>query len=300
MITVKVPATSANMGAGFDCLGVALGLYNYVQAEETDGGLRIDIADSSADFLPKDERNIVYRSMKALFDRVGYTPSGIHLVMENNIMVTRGLGSSSAGIVGGLLAANELSGRKLGRDELLSMAAEIEGHPDNVAPALLGGLTVNVVERENIRYVKTDIPDDLCFATFVPGFTLSTKKARGVVPKSVSTKDAVFNVGRSALLVSSIMTGKYENIRAAVDDRLHQKYRKRLIPHIDDLFNMAYKNGALGVYLSGAGPTVLAIVGKDNALFEEKMRGFLNKKMSNWSLHMLMGDNVGAVVCNNK
>lgn len=297
MIKVRIPATSANLGAGFDCLGISLGLYNYVSAEETDGGLTIDITDYTAKFLPKDERNLVYRSMKTLFDKVGYTPKGIHLVLENNIPVTRGLGSSSAGIVGGLVAANELSGNPLSVDELLDIAAEIEGHPDNVAPALLGGLTVNVKDDDKIHYVKSDLPDDLVFAAFIPDFILSTKRSRGVIPKSISVRDAVFNMGRSALLVSSIMTGKYENIKTAVDDKIHQNYRKKFIPHIDELFDTAYKSGALGVYLSGAGPSTIAIVHRDNTQFEEIMNQFLKSKMNNAELRMLKSNNAGAVVC---
>ena len=297
MIKIKIPATSANMGAGFDSLGTALTLYNYVWAEEIDEGLKIEIKDKTAEFLATDEKNLVYRSMKTLFDRVGYEPKGMHLVLENNIMITRGLGSSSAGIVGGLIAANEISGAKLSSDELLDVAAEIEGHPDNVAPAILGGMTVNVSDRGKIKYVKTEVPQELSFAAFVPEFYLATKKSRSILPKSVSMRDAVYNTGRSTLLMASIMTGKYENIRTAVGDKLHQRYRKRLIPNIDDLFREAYGMGALGVYLSGAGPTVIAIMQGDTQKFETKLNDFLAKKMDNWHLHMLKADNEGAVVC---
>lgn len=297
MVKVKVPATSANMGAGFDCLGVALGLYNYVEAEETDNGLVIDIKDSTADYLPGNERNLVYRSMKTLFDEVGYTAKGLHLVQKNDIPVTRGLGSSSAGIVGGLLAANEISKADLSRDEILAIAARIEGHPDNVAPAIMGGMTVNVTDFGKIKYVRTDVPEDLMFAAFVPEFTLSTKKARGVLPKTVSVRDAVFNMGRSALLMSSIMTGKYENIRAATADKLHQRYRKKFIPNIDDVFKAAYRADALGVYLSGAGPAVVAIIKADNENFVKKMNYFVKTKINSWNMHILKPDNMGAVVC---
>ena len=297
MVKVKVPATSANMGAGFDCLGVALGLYNYVEAEETDNGLVIDIKDSTADYLPGNERNLVYRSMKTLFDEVGYTAKGLHLVQKNDIPVTRGLGSSSAGIVGGLLAANEISKADLSRDEILAISARIEGHPDNVAPAIMGGMTVNVTDFGKIKYVRTDVPEDLMFAAFVPEFTLSTKKARGVLPKTVSVRDAVFNMGRSALLMSSIMTGKYENIRAATADKLHQRYRKKFIPNIDDVFKAAYRADALGVYLSGAGPAVVAIIKADNENFVKKMNYFVKTKINGWNMHILKPDNMGAVVC---
>lgn len=295
MIKVKVPATSANMGAGFDSLGIALGLYNYVYAEETSGGLNIEILDDSAQYLATDERNLIYRSMMAVFDKVSYKPKGIHLKLENNIMITRGLGSSSAGIVSGLLAANRLCGARLSKNELLNIATEIEGHPDNVAPAILGGMTVTARYKDRVFFDKNDIPSDLRFAAFVPDFYLATKLSRSILPKNISMTDAVFNLSRSALLVSSIMSGKYENLRAAVDDRLHQRYRKKLVPRIDSLFKKAYGAGALGVYLSGAGPTVVAIINRDNERFEEKLQKYIDSDMSNWRLYMLEADNIGAV-----
>lgn len=297
MVKVRVPATSANMGPGFDSIGIALTLYNYMTAEETEEGLKIEILDESSKFLAKDERNLAYQSMKAVFDKVGYQPKGLHLTLTNHIMVTRGLGSSSAGIVSGLLAANAMSGNTLPKETLLNMAAEIEGHADNVTPALMGGFTINVRQKNQIRYVKSEVPDDLCFAALVPDFYLQTKKARSVLPRMVSLRDAVYNTGRSALLAASIMSGKYENIRAAVGDKLHQRYRKRLIPDMDTLFRSCYDKGALGVYLSGAGPTIVAIVHKDQKEgFEEAMTKTLAGEMKNWKLHMLHADNCGAVV----
>lgn len=297
MVKVRVPATSANMGSGFDSLGVALNLYNYVTAEETGNTLQIDILDETSKFLAKDERNLVYRSMQAVFDRVGYRPKGLHLTLENNIMVTRGLGSSSAGIVSGLLAANVMTGETLSKDELLVMAAEIEGHGDNVTPAIFGGFTVNVKRRDKVHYTRVAVQDELRFAAFVPDFYLQTKKARNVLPKMVSMRDAVYNTGRSALLAASIMSGSYENLRVAVEDKLHQRYRKRLIPDMEDLFRICYEKNALGVYLSGAGPTVVAMVyQKDEEVFQKEMTAFLKSSMKHWHLHMLQADNQGAVV----
>ncbi len=296
MIKVRVPATSANLGPGFDSMGLALGLYNYVTAEETDGGLVIDILDESRKFLAKDERNLVYRSMKAVFHKVGYSVKGLHLTLDNQIRVTRGLGSSSAGIVSGLVAANAMSGNQLSQEDLLYLAAELEGHADNVTPALLGGFTVSVKQKNRIQYVKTEIKDDLRFAAFIPDFYLQTKKARGILPHSVSMRDAVYNTGHSALLAASLMSGKYENIRTAVGDKLHQRYRKRLVPKMDEMFRKCYEKGALGVYLSGAGPTIVAIVHRDNTEFEEKMKQVLKERMPGWELTMLSADNTGAVI----
>ena len=297
MVKVRVPATSANLGPGFDSIGVALGLYNYVTVEETDQGLVIDVLDESSAFLAKDERNLVYRAMKAVFDKVGYSIKGLHLTLENNIKVTRGLGSSSAGIVAGLVAANYISGNQLSQEELLLMAAEIEGHADNVTPALLGGFTVAVKQKNRVQYVKTELKDDLCFAALIPDFYLQTKKARGILPRYVSMWDAVYNTGRSALLTASITSGKYENIRTAVGDKLHQRYRKRLVPKMDELFRSCYQKGALGVYLSGAGPTIVAILHRDNQRFEPEMEKLLKEEMPDWSLHILKADNQGAILC---
>lgn len=301
MVKVRIPATSANMGAGFDSMGIALGLYNYVTAEENDSGrLEIDILDESADFLPKDEENLIYRSMKRVFDLTGHKYPGLKLTLENNIMITRGLGSSSAGIVGGVVAANKLCGDKLSLEEMLRLAAEIEGHPDNVTPAMVGGFTVNVMTKHSVRYVKTELDaDKLAFAALVPDFYLRTKKSREVLPKSVPHNDAAYNVGHSALLAASLITGKYENIRTAVGDKLHQNYRKRLIPNMDSLFRLCYLKGALGVYLSGAGPTIIAIVDKSNKRFACEISGILLSKMKEWKLYMLEPDNVGACILEN-
>lgn len=298
MVKVRVPATSANIGPGFDSMGIALGLYNYVTAEENDSGkLTVKIIDDSKKFLPENENNLIYRSMQRVFDMAGYKSPGLNLILENGIMITRGLGSSSAGIVGGVVAANKIIGDKFSVNEMLKLAADIEGHPDNVTPALLGGFTVNVATKHAIRYVKTELDErELKFAALVPDFYLQTKKSRGVLPKSVSHDDAVYNAGHSALLTASLMSGNYDNIRTAVGDKLHQNYRKRLIPNMDSLFRICYDNGALGVYLSGAGPTIIAIVRADNQAFACNISRVLLDKMKDWKLHMLKPDNIGACV----
>lgn len=294
MIKIRVPATSANMGPGFDSLGVALDLYNYVSVEETESGLSIEILDDTKKFLPTDERNLIYKCMREVFDACGYRPHGLRLVLENNIPVTRGLGSSSAGIVGGLYAGNIIAGSPFSKTELLNMAARIEGHADNVTPAVMGGFTVNIFQKSKISYIKHDMNDDLMFAALVPDFALPTKKSRSILPRFVTHRDAVYNTGHSALLATSIISGKYENIRPAINDRLHQSYRKRLIPAMDDIFRMCYQNGALGVYLSGAGPTIIAIIKASNKNFQAGMSSVLSRKMHNWHLYLLKPDNIGA------
>lgn len=295
MVTVRIPATSANMGPGFDSMGIALKLYNYVSAEETDGGLEIEITDSTREFLPTDETNLVYRCMKRVFDEVGYRPRGIKLTLTNNIPVTRGLGSSSACIVGGLTAGNALSGGRLSRDDILNIAAKLEGHADNVTPAVFGGFTVSVLQREELYHIHLPVGDGLRFAAFIPDFQLATKKSREALPDTVSHKDAVYNAGHSALLTASLISGHYENIRPAIGDRLHQGYRRGLIPSMDEIFELSYRYDALGVYLSGAGPALIAIIREENRDFFPEISRVLTKKLKSWHLEILEADIQGAV-----
>lgn len=296
MIRVRVPATSANLGPGFDCMGLALGLYNYITVEEIEKGLVIDILDDSKRYLAADERNLVYRAMKRVFEKVGYRARGLKITMENHVMVTRGLGSSSAGIVGGLLAANAMCKNPLSKDELLDLAVEIEGHPDNVTPALLGGFTITVMKKNGPRYIREEIRDDLRFAALVPDFFLQTKRSRTVIPRTVRHKDAVFNASRTALLTACLLTGKYENLRTAAADRLHQDYRRKLIPNMETIFRLCYQNGAYAVYLSGAGPTIVAMVAADNQKFQESVQAKLQGRLKDWHLYMLKADNEGATL----
>ncbi len=296
MIKVRVPATSANMGSGFDSLGLALSLYNYVSIEKISGETEIKVVGEGEDFLPHNKHNLIYQCIEKVFDAAGEKMVNIRLVMENHIPVTRGLGSSSASIVGGIFAANAILQEPFSREELLYMAAEIEGHGDNVTPAIFGGFCVNVPAKNKINYISTPVKEDLEFATFIPDFFLQTKKSRAALPEKVFHKDAVFNLGRSALLTASIISGKYENIRVAMGDRLHQDYRKKFIPGMGEIFDLCYNNKALGVYLSGAGPTIIGILNGRSSVFSEKVGSVLNKKMKNWHLSVLSADNEGAVI----
>ena len=256
MVKVKIPATSANLGSGFDALGLSLTLYNYLEVEESD---RLDISSTDAVEIPKNEQNLVYKTVKYLFDVCGRPLHGLRIVQTNNIPLARGLGSSSACIVGGLVAANQLMGCPLNEDELLGFAATLEGHPDNAAPALLGGLVTAVIEDGKVYHVKQTVKDDLMFAAFIPGFELKTSKARKVIPLEVSHRDAVFNLSRAALMSVSLYSGDYQNLRAACEDRLHQQYRLPLIRGAQQIFDMSYRFGAYAAFISGAGPTVMAL-----------------------------------------
>ena len=264
-IKVRVPGTTANCGPGFDTLGAACTIYNDLSLTLlAEPGVHIDIQGEGAGNIPLDSRNIVWRSIQHLLRRLDLTDTypGAHIVMENHVPLSRGLGSSAAAIVAGLKAANVLTGNRFSRREILQMATDIEGHPDNVAPAIFGGFTISSMNngRPECFSFMPKIPLQLVVA--VPEFPLSTRAARSVLPKMVPMKDAVFNVSRTALLVASLCRGNKGFLRHAFDDALHQPYRAKLIPGMYDVFKAARDAGALGVSMSGAGPCLIAFTGE--------------------------------------
>lgn len=297
MISVKVPASSANLGAGFDCMGVALKLYNIIEVEEIEKGLEITSKPDDVS-IAKDENNLVFKAMKVVFDEVGWYPKGLKINLINEIPLTRGLGSSAACISGGIYAANLLCGGKLSEEEMIFLAAKMEGHPDNSTPAMIGGLVFAVLEDKKVHYIKFVVPNRLKFAVFIPDFQLSTEYARNILPKYIDFKDAVFNVGRAALFASAITSGNYELLLAATQDRLHQPYRKNLIPNFDKINNIALEFGAKGVCLSGAGPSIIAIIDENYDNFEIGVKGALKdlNLESKWEVMILEADNSGANV----
>ena len=294
-IKVSVPATSANIGSGFDALGLAVTLYNTVTFEESD---HLDISAADGTRIPRGETNLVYRSAKGLFDKVGKTMPPLKLVQTNAIPMARGLGSSSACIIAGLLGANRMLGDVLNTQELLTLATSIEGHPDNVAPAMLGGFVTSVIDEGQVYSVKKDIDPELAFAAFVPDFRLLTSKARAALPAMVSHKDAVYNLSRAALATAAFCEGNYALLGVATKDVLHQKYRLPLIEGGDDIFELAQDLGAQAVYISGAGPTIMAVVHKDDTEFFTRAEAALaaDSPLHHFTVHRLLADNVGAVV----
>ena len=300
MAWVRVPASSANIGCGFDCLGVALSLYNTITVDETDSGMLEFENKNAGEFVPAGENNMIYRAAKVVFDKVGYSPAGIKITQKSSIPMTRGLGSSSACIIGGMLGANVISGRKLSYSEIMELAAQMEGHPDNVAPALYGGFCASVMYDGGTLVRSVKLENDLCFAAIIPNFYLSTKSSRSALPETVAHKDAAFNVARAAVLAMSVASGRLENLRELVRDRLHQPYRGAYIDNMEQIFDRAYLLGAEAVWLSGSGPTIIAAVKKSAAKgFTENMDAFLQD--GNKSICMRLDiDNVGAVVCENK
>lgn len=257
MIRIAVPATTANFGSGFDCLGAALDCYNYIEMEEWDG-CHIEILDGST--VPTDESNLIYTTAQELYRRCGRAFRGLHIRQENNIPAARGLGSSSACIAGGLLGANRLLGEPYALQQLVDIAAELEGHPDNSTPALLGGFVAAAMQEGSVCYSRCEISPNLVFLAVVPDFELKTADARRVLPDQVTRGDAVFNLSRSAVMAMSMAQGRLENFRLGTQDRLHQPYRLGLIPGAEQLFDYWEKAGVYACYLSGSGSTLMAIV----------------------------------------
>ena len=260
-ITVRVPATSANCGAGFDVLGVALDLYNELTLTLTDDPeLLTELEGDGTENIPKDEQNIVWKSIQFLLKKVGAdkTYLGGHIVMKNVVPLSRGLGSSAAAIVCGLKAANVIVGNYFNRGELLNLATQIEGHPDNVAPAIYGGFTVNVVDCGKVQCFTFLPKIRLKLVAVVPEFRLSTREAREILPETYKRADIVYNVGHAAMLVAGLMNGSERFIGLGLNDMLHQQYRAKLIPGFADVIAAAKSAGALGAVLSGAGPTIMA------------------------------------------
>lgn len=294
MIRVQVPATTANLGPGFDCLGMALKLYNIVEMKQIDKGLVIEVYGDGATGISVDERNIVYQAALRVFKKVDYQPTGLKIKLTNQIPICRGLGSSAAAIVGGIVAANIMSGNKLKIKELLELANQVEGHPDNVAPALLGGIVISTVDQEEVQYIKLQHPANLKAVVAVPDFKLSTKRAREVLPSQVTLQDAVFNVGHVALLVAAICQGDLDKLSFAMEDRLHQSYRASLVPGMRRVLAAAKLAGARGVVLSGAGPTLIALADNNFDLIAKVMKDTFKQSGVNAKVMILEPSTVGA------
>ncbi|WP_434303027.1 homoserine kinase [Clostridium botulinum] len=294
MIEVRVPATSANIGPGFDCLGVAVNMYNKFFVEEIEEGL---IFEGCADKF-KNEDNLIYVAMKKCFDKIGYKPTGLKIKIESDIPVSRGLGSSAACVVGGIVSANELAGRVLNKKELLDLAVEVEGHPDNVNPAFCGGMTVSISDNKEIIYSKVKVSEGIKFCALIPDFNLSTEKARAVLPKSIDYKDGIFNVGRTALMISALNNGDFHLIKYACKDKLHQDYRAKLIENFYSIKKQCEKLNSLGVFLSGAGPTIMVMLKEEDKDFSINIKSYLGTLKNNWQVRELNIENFGTLVNN--
>ena len=307
-IRVRVPATSANVGAGFDCLGFAVNLYTELELElTTEDVFEFEIEGEGSAEISANKNNIVTTSIQKFLSRLKDPESkkiiGMRMKMKNAVPVARGLGSSAAAIVSGIFAANECLDRPMSKDELLNLATEIEGHPDNVAPALFGNFTTNITKTINDQIFVDSFSFKpklhLKFIVAVPKFKLSTKKARAVLPRKVPREDAIFNISRVSMLIASLTTGSEKFLADAFDDRLHQPYRLKLIPGMDKVFDAAKKAGAVGVCLSGAGPSLMAFtlyrLRNAGDISRAMYQAFLDNKIRS-STKVLNLDTTGAVV----
>ncbi|MDU5105518.1 homoserine kinase [Clostridium sp.] len=293
MVKIRVPATSANMGPGFDSLGIAFNLYN--EFEFSEEGTENKFYGFKEEFC--NEENIVYKAMITCFEKCKYKPKGIKInLLREDIPISRGLGSSSTCIVAGLLGANNIMGNPLTVNELFKIGVEIEGHPDNIAPAFFGGMIVSVLEDGEALYNKIDIKRGITFVAIIPDFELSTSTARKVLPKKVSLKDAVYNISRVSLMISAFVNGNYDLLKYGCKDAIHEKYRSPLIKNYDLVYNKCISFGALSCFLSGAGPTIMVLIKNDEKEIVNKIRDFLRSENISWKVKELAIDNLGAIV----
>ncbi|MEA3485315.1 MAG: homoserine kinase [Candidatus Aerophobetes bacterium] len=272
-VRVRVPASTTNLGPGFDCLGLALKLYNVVEMERIErDGVIIEIKGEGENELPRNEKNIIFPAVKSVYDRVGKNFSGLRIREVNNIPLGRGLGSSAATRLAGIIAANALLEAGMRKDEILNLAAQLDGHPDNVSASLFGGLVIVTPDKGRLKYLKLDIPDGLKIVLSIPEMEVLTEKARGILPKNILLSEATFNLSRVAMLTSSLIKGEWEYLGLGTEDKVHQPRRKSLIPGMEEVFKSARKAGARGVFLSGAGSGIAAFADQREEKIGEAMR----------------------------
>ena len=275
----RIPASSANLGPGFDCFGIAWQCYNEIEFIPREEGLVI----SGCEEKYCNEDNLAYKAYRAVMAWAGQRESGLEIRFgRTDIPVSRGMGSSAALIVGGVVAANAIHGLELSGSELLAIATSVEGHPDNIAPALFGGFTVSAMD--GIAAVTTHFPisEKLFFTLLIPDFELSTELARSVLPEKVSRQDAIFNISRSALLIKALERGDRQLMRIALEDKLHQPYRTKLIQGFETAEAAAKKLDAMGICISGAGSTLLCIA--DRPEFSAEMEKELKESLPGWKV----------------
>lgn len=285
MIKVLVPATTANMGPGFDSFGMALSIYNEICVEEIENGIGL-LQEGKLSEVPLNQ-NLIYTSFISILNKYNFKYKGFRInISRCDIPISRGLGSSAACIVGGISAANAVMGNIMKTEDIIKEAVKIEGHPDNVVPAIVGGMTISVVQDEKVIYSKVNVPDVINIAVITPDFRLGTKNARKVLPESYSRQECVFNISRAAMLVNAMNNCELDKLRISVQDKIHQNYRKRFIKNIDEIFYEAEKLGSLAEFISGSGPTLIALIHRDNIEFYDKMKCFLETLEDKWHIQI--------------
>lgn len=263
MVKVRVPASTSNLGAGFDCFGMALKIYLTVEMDIGPEGPNITALGEGGADIPKNADNLIYRAARRIFEQTSQPLSNFTIKIENSIPLFRGLGSSGAAVIAGLICGKILLESPVSNEDILRLANQIEGHPENAAASLLGGLTINCVDENRVIAQKIVVDENLLAVILIPDEIVSTHEARRVLPKTVAHADAVFNLQRSALLSHALITRDYDALKLAMQDRLHQPFRKHLIKHFDEFVMNGYANGALGVCISGSGSSVLALVNRE-------------------------------------
>ena len=291
-VKVKVPATSANLGSGFDVAGLALTLYNTFTFELSENGL--DIKGCPEQFC--NENNLTYQAFKRAAEVCGLEYQGVNIECSGEVPYTRGLGSSSTCIVAGIVGAFAFKDKVEERQEILELATSIEGHPDNVAPAIFGGVTVSVMEEDNVLTLNIPVKHDYCFVALIPPFALSTEQSRAVLPQILPRKDAIKNVSHLALMVASLINGYDEGLKLGFKDRLHQPYRGDLIAGFDEIMAVLEKDEqVLGAYLSGAGPTIMAVIHADDRMGVVRIKEELGDLIKDWRVNKLELDTRGYI-----
>ena len=279
VVKVTIPASTANLGPGFDALGMAFQLYSVVEMAISDE-TTIELVGKELQETPADKSNLLYQVAAGLFQEAGLSVPELFIRAASDAPLTRGLGSSAAAIVGALVAANQLAGEPFTRDQLFAKASQMEGHPDNVGASMFGGIVVATMpdqEGAAVPYVKLPVPQGLQTLVVIPEFPLSTEKARKVLPQVYSKQDVVYNVGHSSLLVAALAQGRLDLMGQAMADRLHQPYRAELVPGLKDILDLATQHGAAGAALSGAGPTILCFFQTEEE--QARLREFVDRVM---------------------
>jgi homoserine kinase len=266
-VTVTVPATTANIGVGFDCLGAALTMTNEFQFEmvDSDTQLKIMVEGEEAHKVGTGESNLIYRSLVQLYQHIEQTPPPLEITIKLGVPLSRGLGSSATAIIGGLLGANSLAGNPLSQREIMEMAIAIEGHPDNVVPALQGNCLLSVEDQGAWQISQIPWHQDIIPIVAIPNFELSTREARSVLPTEYNRSDAIFNISRMGLLIRGLETNNPAWLKTALADKLHQPYRQQLIKGYQEVQQAALDAGAYGMVISGAGPTLLALTAPEQS-----------------------------------
>lgn len=296
-VEVRLPASSSNLGSGFDCFGLSLRLYLTIRATKSMASRRgcyvRTIGSEESKKLPRTAENLIYRAMAYTAKREGVALSPVRFAVHNEIPITRGLGASAAAIVGGIKAFALLYDRTLTDDQVLRYATEFEGHPDNVAATLLGGFVVTCTTPQRVLAIKRMWPSDLKIIVVSPSMQLETKLARAALPRLVSHSDAVFNLQRAALFNAALSEGHYSLIWEAMKDRLHQEKRQTMIPGVAEALALPKMPGLLGLAMSGAGPSVLAIANNNYDEISEAIANCFRKRKVTTTVYRLDVDNEG-------